>query len=511
MYFRLRRRRICGIVTSIFILTKIFRCPSLASRAYPNGCTNQPTNYYDYDSFSLSPTDPLIRSHDDFLIIRRLGVGKFSDVFEAVDISSEKSFPLKNDDTSEQILANINPKTLCVIKCLKPVSERKVKRELLVLSHTQNLPNMVRLLGVVLTDPSVLVHSSSTCDQNGKEESAVFATKIHEMPSFVFNHAGHNSRWLCHGVGVDSSVVPSIECSSSDLNTRHDSDAPFHLTEYEIKYYLCHLLIALDSLHSMGIMHRDVKPRNILINRAWPVQTHDISKKNRPNTLHEVTLSTDFPFYLQSLQESKVDYCRNVSPLVLIDFGLADFYFPNKSYNVRVASRHYKAPELLLGYEYYDYGIDIWGVGCILAGLLFRREPFFRGRDNTDQLGKIVSVLGSADLMKYCEKYGIKITPHVESIVATYDVKGESHEKRKSWLTFLEKAYDRNYGSKQICPIPSITAIDLLDQLLVYDHEKRLTAKEALMHPFFHEVIERAQSEVRKQMMSSGSDENKKS
>jgi casein kinase II subunit alpha len=75
---------------------------------------------------------------------------------------------------------------------------------------------------------------------------------------------------------------------------------------------------------------------------------------------------------------------------MLIDLGLADFYLPNQRYNVRVASRHYKAPELLLGNEYYDYGIDMWGVGCVLAGLLLRREPFFRGKDNVDQLGKLI-------------------------------------------------------------------------------------------------------------------------
>ena len=64
---------------------------------------------------------------------------------------------------------------------------------------------------------------------------------------------------------------------------------------------------------------------------------------------------------------------------MLIDLGLADFYLPQTRYNVRVASRHYKSPELLIGFEYYDYAIDLWGVGCILAGLLLRREPMFRG------------------------------------------------------------------------------------------------------------------------------------
>jgi casein kinase II subunit alpha len=136
------------------------------------------------------------------------------------------------------------------------------------------------------------------------------------MPSLVLLHAGRDSQWLCHG-----------------------NDGTF-LSEHDIRYYLCHLLIALDALHSRGIMHRDVKPRNVLINRNNGIPQ---------------------------------------SPLMLIDLGLADFYLPNTRYNVRVASRHYKSPELLIGYEYYDYAIDMWGVGCILAGLLLRREPMFRG------------------------------------------------------------------------------------------------------------------------------------
>lgn len=61
----------------------------------------------------------------------------------------------------------------------------------------------------------------------------------------------------------------------------------------------------------------------------------------------------------------------------LIDWGLAEFYFPGKDYNTRVSSRYYKGPELLVDYQYYDYSLDIWGLGCLFAGLLFNRDPFF--------------------------------------------------------------------------------------------------------------------------------------
>jgi len=148
-----------------------------------------------------------------------------------------------------------------------------------VLSHASKLPNLARLLGIVLNP------------------DASTASPLDAMPALILEHAGQLSQWLCHG-----------------------KTSP--LSEYEIKYYLYHLLVALDSLHSQGIMHRDVKPRNVLINRS----------------------------------DSR-------NPLMLIDLGLADFYLPGVRYNVRVASRHYKGPELLVGFEYYDYALDLWGVG----------------------------------------------------------------------------------------------------------------------------------------------------
>ena len=80
------------------------------------------------------------------------------------------------------------------------------------------------------------------------------------------------------------------------------------------------LMKALDYTQSMGIMHRDVKPLNIVINEA-------------------------------------------TKELRLIDWGLADFYFPDKEYNVRVASRYYKGPELLVDDKLYHYSLDIWSLG----------------------------------------------------------------------------------------------------------------------------------------------------
>lgn len=113
------------------------------------------------------------------------------------------------------------------------------------------------------------------------------------------------------------------------------------LSDNDIRHYLFEVLKALDYCHSRGIMHRDVKPQNIIV-----------EPKSRT--------------------------------LKLIDWGLAEFYHFGQDYNVRVASRYFKGPELLVDYVYYDYSLDIWSTGAMFASMIFKKEPFFQGSDNQD-------------------------------------------------------------------------------------------------------------------------------
>lgn len=92
------------------------------------------------------------------------------------------------------------------------------------------------------------------------------------------------------------------------------------ITAFEVKYYIYKILFGLYYAHSKGIMHRDIKPHNVLINTRT---------KN----------------------------------LNIIDWGLAEFYVPDKPYHSRVASRFFKGPELLVGYPYYHYSLDVWSLG----------------------------------------------------------------------------------------------------------------------------------------------------
>jgi len=113
---------------------------------------------------------------------------------------------------------------------------------------------------------------------------------------------------------------------------------------------------------------------------------------------------------------------------------LAEFYHPKVEYNVRVASRYFKGPELLVDFQEYDYSLDMWSFGCMFASMvsvplsiylffpitsvqIFRKEPFFHGHDNYDQLVKIAKVLGTDELYAYIDKYNIRLDPQYDELL----------------------------------------------------------------------------------------------
>ena len=135
----------------------------------------------------------------------------------------------------------------------------------------------------------------------------------------------------------------------------------------------------------------------------------------------------------------------------------------DEKYNVRVSTRHYKGPELLTndmvrvdiganGQEY-DYSLDIWSLSCMLLGIVFNRTPFFRGKDNYDQLRKIAEIMGSEDLDKYIAKYNLRLDKETLRILGRYEKHG--------WKEFVDQSMSKFINDD---------LFDYLDKTLVYDH-----------------------------------------
>lgn len=142
----------------------------------------------------------------------------------------------------------------------------------------------------------------------------------------------------------------------------------------------------------------------------------------------------------------------------MIDFGQSAFYHPNTEYSARVG-RAFKPPELLLSYEEYDYGVDMWQLGSILASLIFRVEPFFHGNSNQDQLDRITRVLGTNGLLNYVERYEMDI-PELDQI---------AFHERTPWESYI------NDGNRHRA---DAEAIDLLDKVLRWDHKVSVNRRE---------------------------------
>uniref|UniRef100_A0A8B9QNA9 non-specific serine/threonine protein kinase n=1 Tax=Apteryx owenii TaxID=8824 RepID=A0A8B9QNA9_APTOW len=190
------------------------------------------------------------------------------------------------------------------------------------------------------------------------------------------------------------------------------------------------------------------------------------------------------------------EYINNTDfKLRLIDWGLAEFYHPAQEYNVRVASRYFKGPELLVDYQMYDYSLDMWSLGCMLASMIFRKEPFFHGQDNYDQKERDDPNVHPLKYSQLMPALIFWVTVLLAGLLAGCSCHLSRHS-RKRWENFIHSE-NRHLVSPEV--------LDLLDKLLRYDHQQRLTAKEAMEHPYFYPVVkEQSQPSSENAVLSSG-------
>ncbi|KAL1610196.1 Cyclin-dependent kinase catalytic subunit [Paraconiothyrium brasiliense] len=183
-----------------------------------------------------------------------------------------------------------------------------------------------------------------------------------------------------------------------------------------VKKFMTQLCQGIRYCHAHRVLHRDLKPQNLLIDKD--------------------------------------------ANLKLADFGLARaFGVPLRTYTHEVVTLWYRAPEILLGGRQYSTGVDMWSVGCIFAEMC-TRKPLFPGDSEIDEIFKIFRVLGTPTEIDWP---GVTSFPDYKSSFPKW-----SKQDIATTVTTLD-----DYG------------LDLLDALLVYDPAGRISAKQAVIHPYF--------------------------
>ncbi|KAI9319988.1 kinase-like domain-containing protein [Dichotomocladium elegans] len=225
---------------------------------------------------------------------------------------------------------------------------------------------------------------------------------------------------------------------------------PFPISH--IQQFAKQLLTSVAFTHELKIIHTDLKPENILLkSRASSEIQNPRSKHGSMRVLH----STD---------------------IVLIDFGSATF---EEDYHSSVVStRHYRAPEIILGLGW-SYPCDVWSIGCILVEF-FTGEALFQTHDNLEHLAMMEMVLGKipARLIQAASPEAAKYFRNGRLCYPPLEVSPQSLNYVKSLNPLRNIIVPKTRANAAF--------MDLIQRMLTYDPAKRITAREALRHRFFH-------------------------
>mmetsp|Transcript_36589 Transcript_36589/g.97851 ORF Transcript_36589/g.97851 Transcript_36589/m.97851 type:complete len:222 (-) Transcript_36589:806-1471(-) len=191
-----------------------------------------------------------------------------------------------------------------------------------------------------------------------------------------------------------------------------------------IQHFLRQLCSGMSFCHDNRVLHRDLKPQNLLLDAEYNLK--------------------------------------------LADFGLARvFSVPLRQYTHEVVTLWYRAPEILLGTKEYTTAIDSWSIGCIFAEMT-TLQPLFPGDSEIDELFRIFRTCG---------------TP------------SEDQESDTFWpgVSALENWKDvfpcwKPHNLNRITPRLSEDGVDLLEKLITYDPQRRISMQDALEHPYLQNV-----------------------
>ena len=240
------------------------------------------------------------------------------------------------------------------------------------------------------------------------------------------------------------------------------------LTDAHIQYILWQVFRALRYLHAAGVVHRDMKPTNLLLNRDCELALADFGlARHMPNKNAAGAMSpaATSPTSIKSASSDELGTAEAEEKSKPMERS------KNKAGQLTryVVTRWYRAPELLVQNRQYDCKVDMWSTGCILAEVL-GAKAIFPGKDSLHQLRLVVELLG----LPSDEELGTITNAQAVSYIRNLRPKENAATDPGAAAGRFAKLY----------PHASPLLLDLMARLLQFDPRKRPTADEALAHPY---------------------------